>query len=140
MYKNLIKKHKHIIIFDGICNFCSASIIFIYKQDKNATIKFTTAQSPIGEYLLQSYDTPLDFNESIVYIENGFPHTKSNAILKIATTLSWPWRLLAVFNFVPKFIRDGCYDFIARNRYKIFGKRTTCIIPTDSFKNRFIEF
>jgi len=138
MYKNIINNHKHIIIFDGVCKFCSASVIFIYKQDKNALFKFATAQSPIGEYLLQSYETPLNYNESIVYIKNGIPYTKSDAILKMATTLSWPWRLLSVFNIVPKFLRDSCYDFIAKHRYKIMGKRETCIIPTDDFKNRFI--
>lgn len=138
MYKNIIKNNKHIIIFDGICKFCSASIIFIYKRDKYAKIKFTTAQSPVGEYLLQSYDTPLDYNKSIVYIENGLPHTKSNAVLRIASTLSWPWRLLSIFIIIPKFIRDSCYDIIANNRYKIMGKRKTCTIPTDDFINRFI--
>lgn len=138
MYKNTINDHQHIIIFDGICKFCSASIIFIYKLDKNAVFKFTTAQSSIGEYLLQSYDTPLDYNESIVYIENGFSHTKSSAILKIASALSWPWRLLTIFNIVPKFMRDSCYDIIARNRYKIIGRRKTCIVPTTEFMSRFI--
>lgn len=138
MYKNIIKNNKHIIIFDGICKFCSASIIFIYKRDKYAKIKFTTAQSPVGEYLLQSYDTPLDYNKSIVYIENGLPHTKSNAVLRIASTLSWPWRLLSIFIIIPNFIRDSCYDIIANNRYKIMGKRKTCTIPTDDFINRFI--
>jgi len=138
MYKNIIKNNKHIIIFDGICKFCSASIIFIYKRDKYSKIKFTTAQSPAGEYLLQSYDTPLDYNKSIVYIENGLPHTKSNAVLRIASTLPWPWRLLSIFIIIPKFIRDSCYDIIANNRYKIMGKRKTCTIPTDDFINRFI--
>jgi len=138
MYKNIINNHKHIIIFDGACKFCSASIIFIYKQDKNALFKFATAQSPIGEYLLQSYETPLNYNESIVYIKNGIPYTKSTAILKMAATLSWPSQLLTVFNIVPKFLRDSCYDFIAKHRYKIMGKRETCIIPTADFKNRFI--
>ena len=138
MYKNIINNHKHIIIFDGVCKFCSASIIFIYKQDKNALFKFATAQTTVGECLLQSYDPPLDYNESIVYIKNGIPHTKSAAILKIAAALSWPWRLLTVFTLLPEFLRDSCYDFIAKHRYKIIGKRKTCIIPTADFKKRFI--
>lgn len=138
MYKDITKNNKHIIIFDGVCKFCSASIIFIYKRDKYAKIKFTTAQSPVGQYLLHSYDTPFDYNKSIVYIENGIPHTKSNAVLRIASKLSWPWRLISIFIIIPKFIRDSCYDIIAKNRYKIIGKRKTCTIPTDEFINRFI--
>jgi len=138
MYENITKKYKNIIVFDGTCNFCSASNIFVYKRDNNAIFKFASAQSSVGQYLLQSFNEHLDYNKSIVYIKNGIPYTKSTAILKIAASLSWPWRLTFIFKLVPRFIRDVCYDLVAKNRYLINGQSKECIIPTDDFKSRFI--
>ena len=138
MVETILKNNNRIIIFDGICKFCSASLHFIYKRDRHALFKFTTTQSATGKRLLQFYNLPMDDIESFVYIEQGRPYYKSDAILRIAATLPWPWPLILVFKIVPLFIRNACYDLIATHRYKIIGKRQTCMIPTGDLIKRFI--
>jgi len=138
MSQTILHNKSRIIIFDGVCNFCSASLMFIYKRDKEGLFKFSTVQSPKGKTLLQLYDLPTDDYESLVYIDYGQPYYKSDAILKIASYLPWPWPAARILKVIPRIIRDSCYDVIAKNRYKIRGKRKRCMLPTGDLMSRFI--
>ncbi|MCW3092844.1 MAG: yuxK [Ferruginibacter sp.] len=127
-----------IVLFDGICNFCNGAVNFAIRRDKKATIKFAALQSAAGQQLLQQFNLPFTKFNSFVLIEKGRAFTKSTAALKLCKYLTAFWPLLYGFIIVPAFIRDGVYQFIAKNRYKSFGKLDQCMIPTPQVKERFL--
>jgi predicted DCC family thiol-disulfide oxidoreductase YuxK len=128
-----------LILFDGVCNLCNGGVQFIIKKDSKAIFKFASLQSSTGQHLLQKFNLPLtDFN-SFVYIKNGNYMLKSTAILHILKDLGNGWQLLYGFIIIPRFIRDGIYFLIEKNRYKLFGKRETCMVPTPEIKSRFLD-
>lgn len=127
-----------IILFDGICNFCNNSVIFILKRNIKTPIYFAALQSEVGQRLLTEYELPVKEMESIVFIEQGKAYMQSTATLRICKYLRGLWPLCYGFIIVPKFIRDGIYNWIAKNRYKWFGIRKECMIPTPEMKTRFL--
>ena len=129
---------KAVIIFDGICNLCSGSVQFILKRDKEKKFLFASLQSSYGQNLLKKYDLPTDTFNSFILFEDGKILTRSTAALKMFSQLKgWKWvRLLGI---VPKFIRDAVYNVIAKNRYKWFGKKNECWVPTPELKARFLD-
>lgn len=129
---------KAIILFDGVCNLCESSVQFVLLRDKNAYFKFASLQSDIAQKFLNKKGMNATHFKSIVLIENGKIYQRSDAALKIARKLSGGWKLLYAFIIVPRFIRDGVYDFIAANRYKWFGKKEGCMIPAPEWQNRFL--
>jgi len=136
MKMNLVKP---VILFDGVCNLCNASVQFIIKRDSNKNFMFSSLQSDAGQaILLQNKLENLDF-DTIILLEDGIVYDKSTAILKIIRRLSGFYKLGYIFIAVPKFIRDFVYKIISNNRYKWFGKRDTCMIPTKELKLRFLE-
>ena len=130
---------KPIILFDGICNFCNAMVNFIIRQDKKKVFRFATLQSNAGQALLNRFQIDWKANDSFVVIEKDKAYLKSNASLRLYNKLPWYWKWTQVFWIVPKFLRDGVYNFIARNRYKWFGKKEECMIPTPEVKERFLD-
>jgi len=128
-----------IILFDGVCNFCNSSVNFIIRHDKKKRYKFAALQSNVGRMLSEKYGIDQSKIDSIILIENGDVFVKSSAILRITKSLNYLYPLLFGFIIIPKFIRDGVYDFIARNRYKWFGKKEACMIPSPEIKSRFIS-
>jgi predicted DCC family thiol-disulfide oxidoreductase YuxK len=132
-------ENKSIILFDGICNLCNTSIQFIIKRDKKQHFLYASLQSDAArDILLQFHLKNSDF-DSIILIENGKAFQKSTAILKIAKHLSGLWKFTYGFTIVPKGIRDFFYIIIADNRYRWFGKRESCMMPTEALKMRFLE-
>ncbi len=127
-----------IILFDGICNFCNNSVIFILKRNIKTPIYFAALQSEVGQRLLTEYELPVKEMESIVFIEQGKAYMQSTAALRICRCLRGLWPLCYGFIIVPKFIRDDIYNWIAKNRYKWFGIRKECMIPTPEMKTRFL--
>jgi predicted DCC family thiol-disulfide oxidoreductase YuxK len=127
-----------IILFDGICNFCNASVQFIIKRDPQAQFRFASLQSEAGKKLLTKYKIPQDMN-SLIFIDGEKYYTKSSAALTVCKHLKGFWKLFYVFILVPRLLRDRFYDFIARNRYQWFGKKESCMIPTPDIRNRFLE-
>lgn len=127
----------NIILFDGECNFCDASVQFIIKRDPKAVFSFASLQSDIGKQLLAAYELSGNI-DSMVLITDGRAHIKSNAALRIAKELSGIWKLAYAFIFVPHPVRDLFYDFVARNRYKWFGKKVICTIPSPDVRKRFL--
>lgn len=129
----------NIILFDGVCNFCNSGINYVIAHDKNKTFKFSPLQSQTGIELQQKFKiTPIDLN-TILLIKNDKIYNKSTAVLCIAKELNSISKLLFIFIIVPKPLRDIVYSYIAKNRYKWFGKKDTCMIPTDDVKSRFLS-
>ncbi len=143
--------NEEIIFFDGICNFCNSSVNFIIKRDKKNYFKFASLQSEFAKNFFDEYrrvhlvpkahlgngikEKKLD---SIILFENNKLYIKSSAALHIAKHLKGLWKIFFIFIIIPPFIRNFLYDIIAKNRYKWFGKRESCMIPDDKMKNRFL--
>ena len=127
-----------IILFDGVCNFCNSAVNFVLKRNSKNNILFTPMQSEAGQKLLQHYNLPVDDMQSFVFIDEGKVNKQSTAALKVCRHLRGLWPLCYGFIIVPKFIRDGVYNWIAKNRYKWFGMKQSCMIPTPDVKARFL--
>lgn len=128
---------KHLILFDGICNFCNSSINFIIKKDKRKKFKFATLQSQLGQQLLQKHR--IKDVDSVILVEGEKAYTKSDAVLKISRSLGGIYQLAYIFILIPRFLRNILYDFIAKNRYRWFGQKNECMIPTPEVRGRFLE-
>lgn len=131
---------KKIILFDGVCNLCNGAITFIIQRDKKDIFRYAPLQSEIGKELAAKHHIDLDKVDSIILVTEDKAYAKSTAALRIAKQLSAGWPLLAVFLILPRFLRDAVYDFIARNRYKWFGKKEACMIPTPELKSKFLDY
>ena len=127
------------ILFDGVCNLCNGTVQFVIKRDRAAIFRFASLQSDYAQHLLRQVNLPANQLYSVIVFEDGVAYQKSDAALRIARHLSGFWRWLYIFRFVPKFIRDGLYNFIATNRYRFFGKQDHCMIPTPELKARFVD-
>jgi predicted DCC family thiol-disulfide oxidoreductase YuxK len=127
-----------VILFDGVCNFCNSAVNFVIKKNARQNILFTPMQSAAGQKLLEFYHLPADDMKSFIFIENDNVYKQSTAALKVCRYLRGLWPLCYGFIIVPKFIRDGVYNWIAKNRYKWFGKKEACMIPTPEVKARFL--
>lgn len=127
-----------VVLFDGVCNFCNGTVNFLIKQDKKKLLRFAALQSKAGQKLLEQFHLPQKDFDSFILIENGRIYTKSTAGLRLYNKLPWYWKWTQLFWMVPPFIRDGIYLFIARNRYKWFGKKEACMIPPPEIKSRFL--
>ena len=136
---NLIPKNKQLILFDGICNLCNNAVLYIIKHDKNNRFMFTALQSESGKQITEHFNIDTSKIDSILlYSPNNGITYKSTAALKIAHKLGFPRNLLVIFLIVPAFIRNWVYDYIAKNRYKWYGKRDECMIPTKELKEKFV--
>ena len=134
--KNL---NQPILLFDGVCKLCNRSVQFVISHDKKGTVKFATLQSDIGEKILSSNLLDRDYIDSLVLLENGKAYTHSSAAIRLSKYLNGLYPVLQLFLIIPKFLRDPIYNWIARNRYKWFGKTDVCMIPTPELKSRFLE-
>ncbi|MFI5133438.1 MAG: thiol-disulfide oxidoreductase DCC family protein [Chitinophagales bacterium] len=128
-----------IILFDGICNYCNGVINSIIRQDKKKIFRFATLQSDAGQKILKQWNLPTDEFASFVLLDKGKLFLKSSAALRLYSKLPWYWKWTQFFWIFPKFIRNGVYSIIARNRYKWFGKREECMIPTADVRERFLD-
>jgi predicted DCC family thiol-disulfide oxidoreductase YuxK len=132
-------EERGVILFDGICNLCNASVIFILKHERKPVFQFASMQSDKGRELLESYNMPSDYLDSVVLIKDGTVYFGATAALKIGQTLKFPWSFFAYTGMViPKFMRDWTYNLIAKHRYQWFGKRDICMVPTEERKARFL--
>lgn len=135
---NIRHKPQRLILFDGVCNLCNASVQFVITHDPEQLFTFASLQSETGQALLKEAGLPVaDFN-SFILAEDGKLYTRSTAALRVARYLSGLWKLLYVFILVPKVIRNWVYDFIAARRYQWFGKQESCWLPTPDLKQRFL--
>lgn len=136
----MLEKDKKIILFDGVCNLCNGAIQFIIKRDKKDTFRYAALQSEIGVQLIKERAIDTTKVDSIILIEPGVAYfTKSDAALNIAKGFGGGWKLLSIFTWIPKSFRDVIYDLIARNRYKWFGRKDACMIPTPELQAKFLD-
>lgn len=126
-----------VILFDGICNLCNASVQYVIKHDKKKLFRFASLQSSFGESVLKQYNLPVNTFNSFILLSDNKIYTRSTAALLVAKKLSGLIKLLYGFIIIPRFIRDFVYDIIAKNRYKWFGKKEACWVPTPELKSLF---
>ncbi len=127
-----------VILFDGVCNLCNGVVTWILARDRRAVFRFAALQSPAAAALLAARGAPADLPDSLVLIDARGVHTRSDAALGIAAALGAPWSFLRVFRIVPRALRDALYDGIARRRYRWFGRRAECMVPTPELTRRFL--
>ncbi|TDJ53248.1 MAG: thiol-disulfide oxidoreductase DCC family protein [Ignavibacteria bacterium] len=132
-------QNHHIILFDGVCNFCNYWVNFIIDRDKDDIFRFAALQSEAGQKLLNKFNLKAEDFNTFILIEGEIYFTKSTAALMIARKLNFPFKVLYYFIFIPKFLRDLIYSLIATNRYKFFGKRDICRIPSENEKEKFLD-
>lgn len=128
---------ERIILFDGECNMCDHSVQFIIKRDPSALFKFASLQSTAGQALLQQYQVPADI-DSFVLIHNGAVYFRSSAALHISKHLKGLWKAAYFFIIIPAPVRDLFYSIVARNRYRWFGKKSSCMLPSPDVRKRFL--
>ncbi len=134
-----METHEHpVILFDGVCNLCNGAVNFILERDKTDTFRFGSLQSESGKRLLAEYSINRTDTDSVILIENGDAFIYSTAALRIARRLGGIWSLAYAFMIIPAFIRDPLYKLVAKYRYRIFGIRETCRVPTPEERQRFI--
>jgi len=129
---------KKIILFDGVCNLCNSSVTFVIARDKKDLFRFAAIQDPAGEALIKKHGIDTAQTDSIILIDGDKAYVKSTAALKVARDLGGAYPLLYGFMIVPNFIRNWVYDYVAKNRYKWYGKKESCMIPTPELKSKFL--
>jgi len=127
-----------IVLFDGVCNFCNASVNFVIERDKAGYFKFAPLQSEIGEELIAKHRIDTADTDSVIVVENDRAYTHSSGALRIAKQLDGIWSWTYAFIVVPKPIRDFAYRLFAKHRYRLFGKQDACMMPTPEIRARFL--
>jgi predicted DCC family thiol-disulfide oxidoreductase YuxK len=129
---------KIVVLFDGVCNLCNGAVQFIIKRDRASKFLFASLQSNFGQSQLLKFGLDPSKLHSIIVLDDGKLYERSDAALKIVSRLAQPWPLFAAFRIFPRFFRNWIYDLVAKNRYRIFGKQDSCMIPTPATKARFV--
>lgn len=136
---NQLPKHKQLILFDGVCNLCNSTVQYVIKHDKKDVFRFAALQSDIGQSIIAKYHIdPVKTDSILLYSNENGLKVKSTAALYIAKHLGFPNNIMVVFLMVPTFIRNSVYNYIAKNRYKWYGKKDSCMIPTPELKDKFL--
>jgi predicted DCC family thiol-disulfide oxidoreductase YuxK len=134
-----LEHNKQLILFDGVCNLCNASVQYIVKHDQQDIFRYTALQSDVGKEIIEKFKIDTTKMDSILlYSKEKGIYYKSTAALKIASQLGFPINLMTIFLIIPAFIRNWVYDYIAKNRYKWYGKKEECMIPTAELKSKFL--
>lgn len=132
-----MKQDHPVVLFDGVCNYCNSWVNFAIRNDKKARLRFATLQSATGQQLKEKYGVTPE-TDSVILIDNEKAYTYSNAALRIAKYLQWPAKAIYALTIIPAFIRQPVYKWIARNRYKWFGRKEECMVPSPEIKSRFL--
>tara|TARA_B110000902_G_C14244711_1_gene563833 strand:+ start:593 stop:1009 length:417 start_codon:yes stop_codon:yes gene_type:complete len=135
-----LPKNKKIVIFDGVCNLCNSSVLKVIKNDKKNTFLFAALQSKSGQEIINYLKIDISKIDSIILYEPGVSYDiKSTAVLKVMNDFGGLWFLTQVFFIFPEKLRNFIYDYIAKNRYKWFGKKESCMIPTPKLLIKFLK-
>lgn len=134
-----LPKDKKIILFDGVCNLCDATVQRVIENDKKDVFRFAAIQSEIGEEIINHIGIDTAKTDSIILYEPGHAYYyKAEAAMKIAKQMGGWFSIVGWFSFLPEWISNGVYDYVARNRYKWYGKKNECMIPTPEMKAKFL--
>jgi predicted DCC family thiol-disulfide oxidoreductase YuxK len=136
---NDIPEGRSIVLFDGVCNLCNGFVQFLIRRDKKRRFLYASLQSEAGRALMEAHGLEAGKMDTVILIEQGKAWTHSDVALRVAGKLGGLWPLFKVFYVFPKPLRDFVYNWIARNRYRWFGKRETCMIPTPELKSLFLD-
>jgi len=136
--KNLDIETHSVVVFDAECVLCSANAQFILKHDHHRRFLLASMQGEYGSALYRHHGIDPNNPETLIVVQNKTLLHNSDAIIAIYNGLGWPWRIMAILKFVPRFFRDPIYLWVARNRYKIFGKRDSCWLPAPEYRDRLI--
>jgi predicted DCC family thiol-disulfide oxidoreductase YuxK len=129
---------KAIVLFDGVCNLCDNSVLFILKRDEKGYFQFASLQSEAGQEILKNNNLPTEDFGSFVLVEKGKLYQRSTAALRVCRRLGGAWPLMYAFIIVPAFMRNAIYNWVARNRYRWFGKKDACMMPKPEWRERFL--
>jgi len=128
-----------ILIFDGVCNLCAHSVKFVLIHEAGPALRFAPSQSTAGSRLMRELGLDPEDAKTLILLAHGQVYERSDAAIRLAGYLRWPWKLLAATRIVPRPIRDWAYDLVARNRYRWFGRCDVCMVPASDLRARFIE-
>ncbi len=128
-----------VILFDGVCNLCNGFVQFVIQRDPDAHFHFAALQSEAGQALLKEHDLSTDRIDTVVLVENGKAYLRSDAALRVAGGLGGLWSMTQIFFIIPRSIRNLIYDFVAARRYRWFGEKDQCMIPTPELRARFLS-
>ena len=129
-----------LMLFDGVCNFCSGSVLFILKRSQGSTLRFAAMQAPASQAWLATLGLPLEHYETFALVEDGQLYLKSRGVLRLTRHMAWPWPVIGrLVGLAPRRLLDWLYDRVARNRYRILGRKTQCFAPTPAMRARFLS-
>ena len=128
-----------ILLFDGVCNLCNGSVLFVIKRDKKKQIRYAAIQSKQGKMLMEKYGIEEAYLGSLIFIDEGKVYLRSTGALRLCKYLKGLWPMLYLLIIIPPFIRNFFYDTISKYRYKLFGKYETCMVPTNELKSLFLD-
>lgn len=128
-----------VLLFDGVCTLCDHSVQFVLEHEPGREIHFASLQSRVGQQLLAEHRLDADDIDSVVFVDGGRAYVRSDAALRVASRLDAPWKWLAAAGIVPRALRNWVYDTVARNRYRWFGTRDACRLPTPETRARFLD-
>lgn len=134
----MMPPHDDLVLFDGACNFCVSSVQFIIRHDKREKFRFVSLQSELGREIRSRCGLDPNDLQTFLVLTGGRPLVRSDAALAMASSFGGPWRLLAVLKIVPRPLRDTLYTFIAKRRYRWFGRRESCMVPSADLRKRFL--
>ena len=130
--------NRDFIIFDGVCVLCNGWVKFVLRFDRQENFSFVIAQSDLGEQIYKELGLKSDDYDTFVIVRNGKMYTKLDGVFALTSTIGWPWKIVSIGRILPKGFKDWIYDRVAKNRYALFGKKDTCMMPTPDVKARFI--
>lgn len=139
MLERIFLMTERIIFFDGVCNLCDGFVQFVLKRDKNKMFKFSSLQSGFAQKKLAKLGENAQNLNTIFYLKDEKLFSQSQAVIEIAKDLGFPYRIISVFQVFPRSFRDFLYQKVAKNRYKLFGQKNECMLPTPELKNRFLD-
>ncbi|MBB2496133.1 thiol-disulfide oxidoreductase DCC family protein [Aquipseudomonas ullengensis] len=135
----LIQPGDRVVLFDGVCKLCNGWAKFLIRHDRQQLFKLCSVQSAEGQALLQWFGLPTDHFDTMAYVEGAELFVRSDAVLRIVAQLPAPWRWAAWLRVLPRVLRDWAYDRIALNRYRLFGRYDTCLLPSADHAGRFLQ-
>lgn len=141
LYMQTLQTLQHpVVLFDGVCNLCNSSIQQVIQHDPERKFRFASLQGELGQQVLQQFHLPVNQFNSFILLQDGKLYYKSTAAIKVMQQMRGGWKWLSYLLWIiPFFIRDFFYDFIARNRYKWFGKQESCWVPTPELRALFYD-
>jgi predicted DCC family thiol-disulfide oxidoreductase YuxK len=134
-----IQPGERVVLFDGVCKLCNGWVKFLIRHDRQRRLRLASVQSAQGQAIFAWFGLPTECFETMAYVEDGELLVRSTAVLRIVALLPWPWRALAWLRLCPRPLRDWCYDRIALNRYRLFGRYDSCLLPDPDHEGRFLH-